>query len=222
MAYIGWEASLYVVAAITGCWRRESGINPGIWEGLDDLRIEYDENAWSYIYGTDGPNKGGYGMGQWTNTGADSMRLLNLHNYVTDPAYNFGDGDGQGQLRFMIHERTWFNSPVTRGNYTSLQEFITSDSGSIEDLVWDFMANWEGAAGNNIPERIQYAYLNFEYIANHIDDDYSSYTWTSGNYYLTESQMHGNLMKVWEFFGNGVVPPLSGKKRHRMPIWMYI
>ena len=28
------EISQYVVSAICGCWRRESGVNPAIWESL--------------------------------------------------------------------------------------------------------------------------------------------------------------------------------------------
>ena len=47
-------SSIYVIAAMCGCWRRESVVNPGIWESLIPC-------AWNYKY--EYKHKGGYGLG---------------------------------------------------------------------------------------------------------------------------------------------------------------
>lgn len=221
---IGWQASAYVIAAMCGCWYWESGLNPGVWEGLEDLRETMGEAAWSYVYQYEGV--GGFGLGQWTNTYNQyteqySMRLLNLHQYVTNPEHNYGDGDGEGQLRFVIHENAWLNSSQSRLGYTSLYEFINSDSTNLEDLVWDFLANWEGVAGDHYQERVENAQEFLECIITHIADDPSTFHWFSYNGYPTEESKVNNLMMIWNWWGNGERPFIR-MKRHRLPIWMYI
>lgn len=213
-----YPASMYVVAAITGCWRYESGINPGIWESLVDMTQIYGEDGWSYIYGTDGSNKGGFGLGQWTNT-TDGMRLESLHNFVN--LYGYGDGDGDGQLAFFVSEGVWYNKAATQGDYETLDEFLETTSSDLEILVHDFQINWEGVA-SHFQDRYEYAQDNLEYMMAHMNDDLSLLTWTSGNYYISQQDMYDNLMLCWAYLGDGNAPSPSHKRRkHRLPIWMY-
>lgn len=190
-------ASEYVVASICGCWYRESGVNPGIWESLIPC-------AWDYQY--EYTSKGGYGLGQWTNVGTSHGRLYNLHTWVT--SNNYVDGDGNGQVAFMKHEGYWSNSSQTRGDYTSLDEFLNSTSTNIDNLVWDFLANWEGVVGNAYDIRLEHAKSYLNYINEHKNDEPSSFVWTSKNAYLSESQTLSNVMCVYFLLkGDTPTPP---------------
>lgn len=179
-------ASDYVIASMCGCWKRESGVNPGIWESLTPC-------AWDYQY--EYTSKGGYGLGQWTNVGTPHGRLYNLHTWVTSNGYS--DGDGAGQIAFVKAEAHWTNSGQTRGSYTTLQEFLDSDSTSIDTLVWDFLANWEGVPGDNYDERVDAANKFYVYIQAHKNDNPESYTWYSANTYTSETQMLNNVMCIY-------------------------
>jgi hypothetical protein len=204
----GLSVSAYVIAAICGCFKRESGLNPGIWEGLV-------VSQWTSLLH-------GYGLGQWTNTDGDTQgRLYQLHDYVTTHGYL--DGEGDGQLEFLIHENVWYNSPQTRGKYKTLSEFLASDSTKLEDLVWDFLANWEGVPGDAYQERLEAARAFYEYIEQHKTDNPQSYSWYSSNQYLgyLSAQQLGNLMMIYFWFdgydpggggGAGGDPAKSKKK----------
>ena len=80
-------SSAYVVAAICGNMWQESGINPGVWEGLQVA-------SFSDLYH-------GYGLGQWTNVSAQG-RLYQLKQYLDNNGY--AADDGTGQLNFLIAE----------------------------------------------------------------------------------------------------------------------
>lgn len=192
-------SSIYVVAAMCGCWRRESVVNPGIWESLIPC-------AWNYKY--EYTHKGGYGLGQWTNVGTSEGRLWKLHIWVTENGY--GDGNGDGQLAYLTVENWWngnYNGsgdhPKTRGTYGSLSAFLNSDSTNIDDLVWDFLANWEGVPGDHYQERLDYANNFLSYLQAHAGE---AGRWTSGNKYLSESQMLNNVLAIYNTLGNGVTP----------------
>lgn len=203
--------SAHVIASMCGCWKRESGVNPAIWESLIPCE-------WDYQYEYTG--KGGYGLGQWTNVGTPHGRLYNLHTWVT--SNGFKDGEGEGQLAFMIHEAYWANSSQTRGSYNSLNEFMNSTSTNISDLVWDFLANWEGVAGDHYDERVESAYTFYDYIVEHQNDDPKTYTWYSANKYTTQAQMLNNVMCIY-FALNGYVPPSpTPTRKHKLPIYMMI
>ena len=194
------SSSIYVVAAMCGCWRRESGVNPGIWESLIPC-------AWNYKY--EYKHKGGYGLGQWTNVGTSDGRLWKLHTWVTNNGY--GDGSGDGQLAYLTVENWWngnYNGsgdhPKTHGTYGSLSAFLNSDSTNIADLVWDFLANWEGVPGDHYQERLNYANNFLSYLQEHAGEAGS---WTTGNRYLSESQMRNNVLAIYNTLGNGAAPP---------------
>ena len=214
----GLGVSDYVVAAMCGCWKRESGVNPGIWESLVPC-------AWDYQYEYNG--KGGYGLGQWTNVGTPHGRCYNLHKYVTSNGYT--DGQGEGQLAFLVDEGYWSGSSQTKGDYSSLSEFLKSTSTNLNDLVWDFLANWEGVPGNAYSERLEAAKYFLSYIQEHKNDDKSSYSWYSENQYVgfKSSQQMGNVMLIYWWFdgysgGDGSDDENDKDKKHkRHKFWIY-
>lgn len=200
-------ASASVIASICGCWNRESGVNPGIWESLTPV-------AWNFQY--DYTGKGGFGLGQWTNVGTPNGRLFNLHNWVTSNGYS--DGNGDGQVAYMLYESYWTNSTQTRGEYNTLQEFLDTNSTSINDLVWDFLANWEGVVGDHYEERLAKAIEFYAYIDLHKKDDPTQYKWVSKNVYLSEAEKLNNVMCVY-FLLSTPQPPTPTKRKH-MPVYM--
>ena len=181
------SVSKYVVAAICGCWWRESNCNPAIWESLVPC-------AWDYEY--EYTHKGGYGLGQWTNVGTQHGRLYNLHTWVTNNGYS--DGDGYGQIDFMMHENYWNTRKASRLGYTSLQQFLQSPSTSINDLVYDFLSQWEGVTGDHYSERCRYANTILQYLEQHIGE---SATWITGNRYLSEAQIKNNALVIYNYIG---------------------
>lgn len=205
MSYRDMSISKYVVAAICGNWWRESGIDPAVWENLTPC-------AWDFQY--DYTDKGGYGLGQWTNVGSTHGRLWRLYSWCTGNNYAMTDGDGQ--LEYMLVENHWTNSEQSRLCYTSLAEFLESDSTSIEDLVWDFLANWEGVAGDHFDERVDYAGDVLDYINEHMNDGVN-YTWIFGNRYLTSAERFNNAMVVFNYMSKGSFPRHKG-----MPLWMML
>lgn len=213
---IGTAVSAYVIAAMCGCFKRESGVNPGIWESLTPT-------TWDHEYNYDGI--GGFGLGQWTNVGTPYGRCYNLHEWVTSNGYV--DGDGNGQLAFLIHENYWTDSNSIFG-YATLTDFLSSTSTDIDALTAEFLACWEGVPGNALEERQQAARAFYSYIDAHKTEPSSSWNWTSGNFYLgyLSNDQYANVMCAYWFL-NGYVPPGPGpapgpKKRKGMPIWMMI
>lgn len=196
--------SKYVIAAMCGCWYRESGVNPGIWESLIPC-------AWGYQY--EYTSRGGYGLGQWTNVGTSHGRLYRLHTWVTENGY--ADGEGAGQLAYITHENWWngnYNgtgdNSRTRGSYGSLEAFLNSDSTDLSTLVWDFLANWEGVPGDNYSTRLTWAQNFLTYINNSAYKGASAFSWTSRNNYISESQTYSNVMCVYFYFG-GYTPEVG-------------
>lgn len=183
-------SSIYVVAAMTGCWYRESGVNPGIWESLIPC-------AWNYQYEYTG--KGGYGLGQWTNVGSSHGRLWGLHQFVT--SHGYGDGSGPGEIAYIPVEAYWngvlggtTDNRQTRGHYGGLANFLNSSSTNLDDLVWDFLANWEGVPGNAYNIRKSRAYTFLKFLQQHGSEPGQ---WTSRNKYITEAQTRQNVLACW-------------------------
>lgn len=213
---VGTTVSAYVIAAMCGCFKRESGVNPGIWESLTPT-------TWDHEYNYDGI--GGYGLGQWTNVGTPYGRCYNLHTWVTSNGYS--DGDGNGQLAFLVHENYWTASNSILG-YATLSDFLSSTSTDIDTLTAEFLACWEGVPGNALAERQEAARAFYRYIDAHKTEPSSNWTWTSGNFYLgyLSNEQYANVMCAYWFL-NGYVPPGPGpgpepKKRKGIPIWMMI
>lgn len=202
----------YVVAAICGCWYRESHVNPAIWESLK-------VKSWNYVYGTDGSNQGGYGFGQWTNTRSSSgtsMRLYNMYEWMTGHGYEMTSGEGE--LNYMVNvEKAWILNDRT---YSTLGGFLASTLTDTDELVRIFLANWEGVPGNAITERRGHASRFIKYIKQnknksgwrwHYGNTYDlggGYTTLSSSAYGSETYSNNslaNIMMVYQYF-NGVMP----------------
>lgn len=194
----GSTISPYVIAAICGCWMEESGLNPGIWESLIPC-------AWDFQY--DYTGKGGYGFGQWTNVKTPHGRCYNLHTWVTSNGY--ADGDGNGQIAFMMHEGYWTARNSSMG-FNTLADFLASTSTNLDALVKDFLACWEGVPGNKLAKRQQNAREFFAYIQNHWSDDPSQYSFVSANRYLSTTETYNNLMCIYFNLIGTPVPPGPG------------
>lgn len=195
----------YVVAAICGCFKRESGVNPGIWESLI-----VPSDTFYHVYQGDGI--GGYGFGQFTNTqesGGIGWRCRDY--YLWCVANNKAPDDGSAQMEYILTvERVWYNSSQQRGSYTNIDQFVSSTSTNLNDLVWDWLASWEGVPGDAYQERLTFANKALTHIRQHKDDDPSSYRWVTGNFYTSESQMLNNVMCMYFYFEG--YSPSSGAK----------
>lgn len=199
----GGEAiSLYVIAAMCGNFFGESGVNPGIWEGLVPC-------AWDHQY--DG--HGGFGLGQWTNVGTTHGRCWNLHEWVTSNGYS--DGDGYGQLAFLIHEDYWTPQSISQSAYATLEDFLTSDSTNIAELTKEYMWHWEGINNSSLSTRQQFAQTAYAYITEHYGDENIT-TWTSVNAYITETQALNNCVLIARYLSSGYIPIYTGGFK----IWM--
>ena len=181
--------SKYVISAICGCWWRESNCNPAIWESLIPC-------AWDYEY--EYTHKGGYGLGQWTNVGTSHGRLYNLHTWVTNNGYS--DGDGYGQLEFMLHENHWATNNPSRLHYSNLTQFLESSSTNTDDLVYDFLSQWEGVPNDHYSERCGYARTILSYLEQHGGE---SASWITGNRYLSQAQILNNALVIYNYVGGG-------------------
>lgn len=188
--YESMNISKYVIAAICGCWWRESNCNPQIWESLIPC-------AWDYEY--EYTNKGGYGLGQWTNVGTQNGRLWNLHDWCTNNGYT--DGDGYAELIYVYVENVWNTNNPSRLGYNTLTEFLESSSTVVDDLVYDFLSRWEGVPNDHYTERCQYAGRILNYINEHMYDN-TSWQWISGNRYLTDNEIYNNAMVIYTFMSH--------------------
>lgn len=199
----GVGASDYVIAAICGNFYGESNVNPGMWESFIPC-------AWDYQY--EGTHRGGFGLGQWTNVGTPYGRCWNLHSWVTSNGYT--DGDGNGQLAFLLHEAYWAG---VAGPYSSLDEYLQSDLTNIPYLVELYMRNWEGIMDSSLSTRQSRAQTYYDYIQSHKTDDPGTYIWVSGNRSLTEAEILNNVMCVyfWFIYNYG-----GNTGRKRLPWWL--
>ena len=189
--------SEYVAAAIAGNFRVESTVNPGIWESLIPM-------SWDYQYDYDDPNKGGFGLGQWTNVGTQYGRLYTLHTWVT--ANGYSDGDGNGQMAYIPVEGVWYAASSQMG-FASLNDFLSSSSTDLAGLTRDWMTCWEGLPGSHssLYDRQMAAATFLPEIQAHAGDDPSLYTWVSSNAFLGWTDMTNNAICVF-FALNGWTP----------------
>lgn len=193
--------SVYVVAAICGNFWQESGINPGIWEGLKQKTFS-SLNA-------------GYGLGQWTNTGGDRRgRLFKLSTYLSDHGYAYDDGTGQ--LEFLLEENTWYSADEA-ADFSSLTEFLESDSTDLAYLTHAFNRGWEGIHDASWDARVEYAETVLEYLLEHGEDEPGE--WISGNRFLSVDERLHNAVLVYQSL-NGYISPTKSKQN--MPVYMMI
>lgn len=200
------NVSVYVVSAICGNWWQESGIDPGIWEGLSvgsfsDLNI-------------------GYGLGQWTNTGGDHRgRLWKLHEYLV--LNNYNDDDFDGQLEYVEVEDVWF-SRGEAAKYGNLQGFLTSQSDDLTDLTHAWNIGWEGIHDSSWNVRVDNAYNVCDYIYNNYDPMlYQPWYWT-GNRYLSIQERYDNAMYMYHIWNGGTPMPVPPRRKKGMPLYMYL
>lgn len=203
--------SPYVVAAICGNWWQESNVNPGVWESLTPV-------AWTATWSN---NTGGYGLGQWTNTGGNSHgRLYKLHEWLQSNHYP--DNSMDGQLEYLTVENVWYKKPAY-SSFNSLSEFLNSDSTDLSMLTRAFLASWEGIVNSTLSTRIQHAQTIYAYIVAHADDPLPTPIET--NAYLSEAQILNNSLYIYKKFGRsgtGNSMPSRSKSKKSMPIWMML
>lgn len=210
-----------VISAICGNFWRESTVNAGIWESLIPM-------PWDYIYNYSDPNKGGYGIGGFTNTqsqyGTD-MRLLRMHDWCVNNGYAVDDGSAQ--LYYIVFvERLW------AGVYQNddFDEYLSSDETDLYTLVDQWCRYWEGVPGNAMPQRYAYAQQAYDYIQAHKTDDPADYHWIAGNRFLSTDETLNNVMCLYFWFKNYYTPTDgggggsggSGKGAGRIPVWMML
>lgn len=215
--------SAYPIAAAAGCFKRESGVNPGIWESL-----VVPPDGFYHVYQFD--NIGGYGFGQFTNVpngqGGVSWRCRDYYEWCV--SNNYAPDNGNAQLEYIINvERVWMTTNPSRLGYQTQAEFWASTSTNLDDLVYDWLSQWEGVPGDALAERQEAARRFYTYIYQHKDDDPSTYSWISGNFYTSDAQMLNNVMCMY-FYLEGYTPdpgpgpgPTPGKSK-KMPLWMYL
>lgn len=202
--------SIYVISAICGNWRQESNINPGLWQNQH-------AGTWTDL------NKG-YGLGQWTNTGGDTHgRLYQLHQWLS--SHNYADDDGDAQIQYLIVEGTWYQQGEAT-LFSSLNDFLASDSTDIELLTHAYNIGWEGIHDASWDDRVTYARWAYDYILAH-KDDASITTWITGNRYLTLSEIGNNAVMAYRALSGTIppsppVPPTPTGFGHRMPVWMML
>lgn len=170
---LGFQPSAYVVSVICGNWWQESGINPGIWEGL--------------VVGAPG-----YGLGQWTGS-----RRTALFNWLDYEGYK--RDSGSGQIAFFIHENTWYRNGYGE-NFDNLEDFLRSDSTDLQLLTYAFMQGWEGIWDGTEGIRLEAAQKCYEYILLHAEDEPKT-GFFKGNRYLSEAERLHNAVMVFRAIG---------------------
>lgn len=205
----------YVIAAICGNFWRESTVNPGIWESLVP-------STWDHVYNYDGI--GGYGFGGFTNiAGATVQRLLAYHDWCV--ANGYSEDDGNAQLYYIIFvERCW--KAIYHND--EFDEWLQSTSTDLYQLTDEWCRWWEGNPGDHMDERSAHAQTAYDYIQAHKGDIPSDYTWVTGNFFCSESQILNNIMCLYFWFTNYYTPGGGGgdggggKRKGRIPIWMML
>lgn len=201
----GSGVSAYVVAAICGNFWQESGINPGIWEGLQ----EPVPDNWEIMLR-------GFGLGQWTNVGSSQGRLYQLHQYMVSQGLQTSDGNGQ--LDFLIEENYWTPQQEAAA-YPDLKSFLNSTSTDLASLTHAFNIGWEGIHDDSWDARVGYARQCYDYITAHYDDP-NIKDWIKGNRYLSTEERLNNAVMVYRYLSSGVPPTPTGKRR-KLPLYMY-
>ena len=140
----GW--SLNAIAAICGNMQSESGINPGIWEGLS-------------------PYSGGYGLVQWTP-------YTKYSEWATAQGLTPWEGNGEAEMQRISYEAAnnlqWFrNAELGLDPPITFAQFLTSteDVGTLANY-WCWF--YEHPANPNQPERATQAQAWYEYLS-HIE-----------------------------------------------------
>lgn len=207
-----------VIAAICGNFWRESTVNAGIWESLIVM-------SWDYVYNYDDPNKGGYGIGGFTNVqgpyGVD-YRLKRMHDWCVDNGYAVDDGSAQ--LYYIVFvERLW----AAQYKNDDFDNFLNSTETDLYTLTDQWCRYWEGVPGNAMEIRYQNAQDAYAYIQQHKMDNPADYHWIAGNRFLSRDEILNNIMCVYFWFKSYYTPSGGGNKpdgtwRKKLPVWLML
>lgn len=170
---LGFNPSIYVVAAICGNWWQESTINPGIWENLE-------------------VGAPGYGLGQWTNT-----RKTKLFAFLSSEGYK--QDSGSGQLAYFIKEDYWTPNGYA-SSFANLTAFLKSESTDLQFLTYAFMQGWEGIWDGTQDIRVEAAQQCYDYIILHYQDEPET-GWEKGNRYLSIPERLHNAVILYRTIG---------------------
>ena len=176
------SSNLYVIAAICGNFYQESTVNPGIWEILT-------------------VNAPGFGLGQWTDNPPVVMRRTALFNWLDANGYARDSGDGQ--LAFLVYENLWIPSLIQQSAYNTLNEYLTTSSTNLYNLVTEFMFHWEGIDDGTDLVRYNMAEDFLQELQN---DNGERMPWYSSNDFNTVNYARWNSLRIKDFF-MGYVPP---------------
>ena len=177
--------NLYVIAAICGNFWQESTVNPGIWERKDGQII----------------NTPGFGLGQWTDNPPQVMRRTALFDWLD--ANNYPHDSGDGQLEFLMYENLWIPSLIQQSTYNTLNEYLTTSSTNLYNLVTEFMFHWEGIDDGTDLVRYNMAEDFLQELQN---DNGERMPWYSSNDFNTVNYARWNSLRIKDFF-MGYVPP---------------
>lgn len=137
---LGYGWSKNAICSMLGNMQRESTINPGIWQSLDE-----------------GNTSLGYGLVQWTPA-------TNYLDWCDSMGYEYGAMDSN--LKRIIYEMNRGLQWIETDAYPiSFLEFSTSTE-SIEYLTTAFLKNYERAGVEALSERISNAEYWFSYLEN--------------------------------------------------------
>lgn len=196
-------------------------MSPGIYESL------YKFDGWEYLWKKVGDQgTGGYGLGQWTNTGGDTHgRLYRLHEYLSSNGY--ADDSMEGQLSYVEVENHWAKGTPWQKDipYNTLNEFLTSTSTDLNELTKAWLYCWEGIRSDTLSYRQGNAKTIYDYIVANKDNIPTTYY--SGNNYLSNEQRLSNALYIYNVLSNGDIPTPepptpTPTKRKRMPVWMMV
>lgn len=180
------SVSIYVIAAICGNFWCEGGINSGIYESL---KVTPDTAVYSH-------NTGGFGLGQWTNTGGNPYgRRYKLAQYLKEN--NYSHDSFKGQIEYLFHEKAWHtlgkNQKQFASEFPNFESFINSDRKDVRYLAKVFLCCWEGILNNTLELRQDAAERCLSYIREHKDD---SKKWknVAGNRFLSVNERLNNAV----------------------------
>lgn len=131
----GWTRE--AVSALLGNMKRESTVNPGLWEGF-------------VVQGR------GFGLVQWTP-------YTNFTNWADNNNYSWDDGTAQ--LKWIDEVTVPFGQWVQTSQYPMSFDSFKISTASVEYLTRAFCANFERAGVVAIDERIEAANHFYEYLA---------------------------------------------------------
>lgn len=162
-------------------------------------------NAWQESTINSGlSQKGGtaFGIFQWDGSRRDKLiTWLSENGYEKDSTV--------GQLEYLIIEADWKQNV---GVYTTLDEFLHSDSTDLEALTSAFCYNWERPGKPEIEKRYDYANRAYQYIQQHANDT-SITDFIVSSDYLTVTQTLNNAVMLYRYFSAGQGG--GGGKGHR-------